>query len=180
MSFPTSLQILKALPAISPSQRKFHCNSKTKKISAITCAGLDSSNYPELKKCSLAIQFAAILATAAEPVLAVTGDNNTDFDFNTIAIQIGIEAFLYFFVMPPIIMNWMRIRWYKRNALEMYFQFMFAFMFFPGLLLWAPFLNFRKFPRDPSMKYPWSKPANPSEIKGGFLKYPWATPEDYK
>ena len=26
------------------------------------------------------------------------------------------------------------------------------------LMLWAPFVNFRKFPRDPTMKYPWSKP----------------------
>lgn len=48
------------------------------------------------------------------------------------------------------------------------------------VLIWAPFLNFRKFPRDPAMKYPWSVPENPSEIKGGFLKYPWAQPEDYE
>ncbi|CAN7053920.1 unnamed protein product [Brassica rapa subsp. trilocularis] len=33
------------------------------------------------------------------------------------------------------------------------------------LLLWKPFLNFREFPRDPSMKYPWDKPKDPSTIK---------------
>jgi len=48
------------------------------------------------------------------------------------------------------------------------------------VMLWAPFLNFRKFPRDPTLKYPWSKPENPSEVKGGFLKFPWATIEDYE
>lgn len=47
------------------------------------------------------------------------------------------------------------------------------------ILLWAPFVNVRKFPRDPSLKYPWSVPENPSLIKGGFKKFPWATPEDY-
>ncbi|KAL6187053.1 hypothetical protein ACLB2K_043169 [Fragaria x ananassa] len=74
---------------------------------------------------------------------------------------------------------WLRIRWYKRNLLEMYFQFMFVFLFFPGILLWAPFLNFRKFPRDPNMKYPWSKPEDPDLVKAGFMKYPYAEPEDY-
>lgn len=48
-----------------------------------------------------------------------------------------------------------------------------------SLLLWAPFLNFRKFPRDPSMKYPWETPEDPSKIKNAYLKYPWAAPEDY-
>ncbi|KAI5677831.1 hypothetical protein M9H77_08781 [Catharanthus roseus] len=126
----------------------------------------------------LAIQIGALLATVAEPALAVTGVNDEE-DFIWILIQLGISAFFYFLVFPPIIMNWLRIRWYRRSLFEMFIQFMFVFMFFPGLLLWAPFLNFRKFPRDPSIKYPWSTPENPSQIKGGFLKYPWATPEDY-
>lgn len=52
-------------------------------------------------------------------------------------------------------------------------------LLFCSLLLWAPFLNFRKFPRDPSMKYPWDKPKDPSTIKNDYLKYPFAKPEDY-
>lgn len=48
-----------------------------------------------------------------------------------------------------------------------------------SVLLWAPFLNFRKFPRDPNMKYPWSTPEDPDQVKAGFLKYPFAEPEDY-
>ena len=47
-------------------------------------------------------------------------------------------------------------------------------------MLWAPFLNFRKFPRDRSMKYPWSTPQNPTQVKNAFLKYPFAKPEDYR
>ena len=53
------------------------------------------------------------------------------------------ESFLYLIVksiifiiflveLQPIILNWLRIRWYRRNLLEMYFQFMFVFIFFPG------------------------------------------------
>ncbi|KAJ6309404.1 hypothetical protein OIU77_015204 [Salix suchowensis] len=79
----------------------------------------------------------------------------------------------------PIILNWLWRRMYRRKLLETYLQFMCVFIFFPGILLWAPFLNFRKFPRDPSLKYPWSKPEDPSKIKNDYLRYPWATPEDY-
>ncbi|XP_039127095.1 NAD(P)H-quinone oxidoreductase subunit L, chloroplastic [Dioscorea cayenensis subsp. rotundata] len=91
------------------------------------------------------------------PALAVTGVND-EIDLYSLLVSGGIISFFYFIVMPPIIMNWMRLRWYKRKFVEMYFQFMFVFLFFPGLMLWAPFLNFRKFPRDPTMKYPWSTP----------------------
>ncbi|KAG6650508.1 NAD(P)H-quinone oxidoreductase subunit L, chloroplastic [Carya illinoinensis] len=131
-----------------------------------------------LKKASLAIQVGALLAAVEQPAFAVTGVNE-DHDLTSTLIQLGIVAFGYFIVMPPIILNWLRIRWYRRNLLEMYFQFMFVFIFFPGVLLWAPFLNFRKFPRDPSMKYPWSTPQDPAKIKNDYLKYPYAEPEDY-
>jgi hypothetical protein len=38
------------------------------------------------------------------------------------------------------------------------FVLMILISFFFRLMFWAPFVNFRKFPRDPTMKYPWSKP----------------------
>lgn len=47
------------------------------------------------------------------------------------------------------------------------------------VILWAPFLNFRKFPRDPSLQYPWSVPEDPSKIRSSYAKYPYAEPEDY-
>ncbi|XXG63345.1 hypothetical protein AAC387_Pa05g1559 [Persea americana] len=114
------------------------------------------------EKRSLVIQLGVLLASVNQPALAVTGNNNYEVDLTGTLISAGIVAFLYFLIMPPVILNWMRLRFYKRNLLETYVQFMFVFMFFPGLLLWAPFLNFRRFPRDPSMKYPWSTPQDSS------------------
>ncbi|XP_059448293.1 NAD(P)H-quinone oxidoreductase subunit L, chloroplastic [Corylus avellana] len=184
-----SFQITKALPPLSPSHCKLPSplitatnkhkpshNAKPKK----TLACISQKPFHEffLKKATLAIQAAALLATVEQPALAVTGVNNEE-DLASVLIQLGIVAFGYLIIMPPIILNWLRIRWYRRNLLEMYFQFMFVFIFFPGILVWAPFLNFRKFPRDPSMKYPWSTPQDPSKIKNGYLKYPYAEPEDY-
>ncbi|WZY76584.1 NAD(P)H-quinone oxidoreductase subunit L, chloroplastic [Brassica rapa] len=130
------------------------------------------------KKTIFAAQLGTVLATIDHPALAITGVNHEQ-ELSSVVLDIGIISVWYFLVMPPIIMNWLRVRWYRRKFFEMYLQFMCVFMFFPGLLLWAPFLNFRKFPRDPSMKYPWDKPKDPSTIKNGYLKYPFAQPEDY-
>ncbi|XP_047332569.1 NAD(P)H-quinone oxidoreductase subunit L, chloroplastic [Impatiens glandulifera] len=155
--------------------------TKPNKLSRnLVCKLIDFSIIPRQKPIiSLAGQlWAVVLANPTLPALAVTGVNNEE-DFIWKLIQLGISAFIYFLIVPPFIMNWLRIRWYRRGLLEMYTQFMFVFLFFPGILLWAPFLNFRKFPRDPTMKYPWSKPEDPSKIPSGFRKYPWATPEDY-
>ncbi|XP_009607132.1 NAD(P)H-quinone oxidoreductase subunit L, chloroplastic [Nicotiana tomentosiformis] len=161
------------------SQEKSH-KSSIQKLKASKCINLKAIESLASSKSLLAIQVGALIATVgAEPVLAVTGVNNEE-DLVSVLIQLAISAFFYFLVAPPIIMTWLRKRWYKRDLLEMYLQFMFVFIFFPGLLLWAPFLNFRKFPRDPSMKYPWSTPENPSQIKNTYRKYPWATEEDYE
>uniref|UniRef100_A0A2P2JXT4 NADPH-quinone oxidoreductase subunit Lic n=1 Tax=Rhizophora mucronata TaxID=61149 RepID=A0A2P2JXT4_RHIMU len=189
MSYSFSFRIPKALPSLSSHHRKapLHpasnnkllCNkNKSCNKQNVTSTSREAEDCNEVKKSSLAIQLAAVLATVEQPAFAVTGVNNEE-DLSWILIQSAIAGFIYFILMPPIIMNWLRIRWYRRNLLEMYLQFMFVFIFFPGVLLWAPFLNFRKFPRDPSMKYPWSTPENPSQIKNGFLKYPLATPEEY-
>ncbi|XP_056689445.1 NAD(P)H-quinone oxidoreductase subunit L, chloroplastic isoform X2 [Spinacia oleracea] len=181
MSCTISFHPVKALPFLSPPKCK-------PGFSVITCAHKKqpSNNGSNISlklsndiKSNWVFQFGLLATTVAEPALAVTGVNNQE-DLIWVLLKAGVVGFCYFLIMPPIIMNWLRIRWYRRNLLEMYFQFMFVFIFFPGILVWAPFLNFRKFPRDPTMKYPWSKPENPSEVKGGFLKYPWATIEDYE
>ncbi|XP_052205539.1 NAD(P)H-quinone oxidoreductase subunit L, chloroplastic [Diospyros lotus] len=191
MSCSLSFQFPKGLPSLHQShrgipsltaqnqknqQKQIH-NSIPNKAPAAIAGKL--ARYFNPKNSCLAVQVGALLSTIVEPAYGVTGVNNEE-DFTWVLIQLGISAFLYFLVMPPIIMNWLRIRWYRRNLLEMYLQFMFVFMFFPGVLLWAPFLNFRKFPRDPSMKYPWSTPQDPNSVPNAFLKYPWATPEDYE
>ncbi|XP_021733120.1 NAD(P)H-quinone oxidoreductase subunit L, chloroplastic-like [Chenopodium quinoa] len=185
---------LKALPILSASKCRpafsITCALKHKLLSASNSnqqpSPISNGSKISLKpsdgiKSNWVFQLGLLATTtvASEPAFAVTGVNYHE-DLVWVLIKAGVVAFWYFLIMPPIIMNWLRIRWYRRNLLEMYFQFMFVFLFFPGILVWAPFLNFRKLPRDTTLKYPWSKPENPSEVKGGFLKYPWATIEDYE
>ncbi|EEF34601.1 conserved hypothetical protein [Ricinus communis] len=186
MSCSLSFHIPQALPSLSPHRRKapFYISSKYKPVhnskldKKVSSIRRSPEGYNDVKKFSLAVQLGAFFATVEQSALAVTGVNNEE-DLTWVLIQSAIVAFWYFLIMPPIIMNWMRVRWYRRKLFEMYLQFMFTFIFFPGILLWAPFLNFRKFPRDPSMKYPWSTPENPSQIKNDYAKFPYATPEDY-
>ncbi|CAN8235678.1 unnamed protein product [Cochlearia groenlandica] len=154
-------------------------NSKTDShLHNVTKMKAKTIDFFEAKKTILAAQFGAVLATVDYPALAITGVNNQQ-ELSSVLLDIGIISVWYFLIMPPIIMNWLRVRWYRRKFFEMYLQFMFVFLFFPGILIWAPFLNFRKFPRDPSMKYPWDKPKDPSSIKNNYRKYPYAKPEDY-
>ncbi|KAK3222081.1 hypothetical protein Dsin_009106 [Dipteronia sinensis] len=193
MSCFFSLQIPKALPSLSSStSSSVQCTTKTpfyissklnptnphkQKLANITQKAVD---YFDGKGSAFAIQAGAlVLATFEQPALAVTGENNYVVDLNIVIIKLGAIAFWYFLIMPPIILNWLRLRWYRRKLLEMYFQFMFVFLFYPGIMVWAPFLNFRKFPRDPSMKYPWSVPEDPSKVRNAYAKFPWADPEDY-
>ncbi|PON62746.1 NAD(P)H-quinone oxidoreductase subunit L [Parasponia andersonii] len=175
---PLSFSQLRSAPLSVTSKHRHSCSThlNEKKMASVIQKPIE---YFHLEKSSLALQVGAILATAEQPAFAVTGVNNEQ-DLTWVLIQLGVVAFFYFLVMPPIIMNWLRLRFYKRKLLETYLQFMFVFIFFPGVILWAPFLNFRKFPRDPSMKYPWSKPEDPSKIRNEYYKWPFAKgPEDY-
>lgn len=186
MSYCFSFQSPKALPTLSSQRRrtslcttaKYKPFHNTKLVKKVTSVNRKPEDHDQAKKSSLAIQFAALLATIEQPAFAITGVNNPE-DLTSILIQLAIVTFCYFILMPPIIFNWLWKRMYRRKLLETYLQFMCIFIFFPGILLWAPFLNFRKFPRDPSLQYPWSKPEDPSKIKNDYLRYPWATPEDY-
>uniref|UniRef100_A0A0E0PL34 Uncharacterized protein n=1 Tax=Oryza rufipogon TaxID=4529 RepID=A0A0E0PL34_ORYRU len=104
-------------------------SSSGKRTTRLLCLLHDTISSPPLRKLAAALQCGAIWAAVEAPA-----------------------------ALAPIIMNWMRLRWFKRKFVETYLQFMFTYLFFPGMMLWAPFVNFRKFPRDPTMKYPWSKP----------------------
>ncbi|KAJ0981337.1 hypothetical protein J5N97_009592 [Dioscorea zingiberensis] len=157
---------LLSLPSLPPNQRTTQSKKQNPKslpdLKHPVCPQINLSlkqrpSFP-LEKLSVLLQCGTILSSiGAPPALAVTGVND-EIDLVSLLVSGGIISFFYFIVIPPIIMNWMRLRWYKRKFAEMFFQFMFVFVFFPGLMLWAPFLNFRKFPRDPTMKYPWSTP----------------------
>lgn len=89
--------------------------------------------------------------------LAVTGANNHPQELSWILIQLGIVFFFYFLTAPvsfnlfhtlwglhqweynswiillqPLILYWLYKRWYRRKLVEMYFQFMCVFIFFPA------------------------------------------------
>ncbi|CAN6182256.1 unnamed protein product [Urochloa humidicola] len=112
----------------------------------------------QLQRLAAALQLGAAWAAVEAPAALATVTGEEDLDILGILPPIAAFAFFYFLVAPPLIMNWMRVRWYKRKFVETYLQFMFTYIFYPALMFWAPFVNFRKFPRDPTMKYPWSKP----------------------
>eukprot|EP00958_Prasinococcus_capsulatus_P028792 scaffold7215_cov366-Prasinococcus_capsulatus_cf.AAC.5 len=51
--------------------------------------------------------------------------------------------------VQPVIMFYLHKRWFKKfNSWEVFFRFFLVFAFFPALLLWNPFVNFRADPRD--------------------------------
>ncbi|KHN46087.1 NAD(P)H-quinone oxidoreductase subunit L [Glycine soja] len=199
MSFTFNLHVPKALPPLPSSSRgttslffsskhkSYHNNTSPSQSLRITCSSQKSNHDDDgsLKYTSLALQIGVLLALVRFVyieiqffLLAVTGENNRP-ELLWVLTQWGVVLFGYFLVVPPIIMYWLWKRWYRRNLLEMYLQFMCVFIFFPGVILWAPFLNFRKFPRDPSLQYPWSVPEDPSKIRSSYAKYPYAEPEDY-
>ncbi|KAL2613923.1 hypothetical protein R1flu_025615 [Riccia fluitans] len=97
---------------------------------------------------------AAFYMQVAGPALAEISESaaptevvDDDFWFYALLTS-GVAGILYLLVIPLIVYNYLRLRWYKRNALETYFQFMLVFIFFPGMLLWAPFINFRRLPKE--------------------------------
>ncbi|CAN6204429.1 unnamed protein product [Urochloa humidicola] len=112
----------------------------------------------QLQRLAAALQLGAAWAAVEAPAALATVTGEEDIDILGILPPIAAFAVFYFLLAPPLIMNWMRVRWYKRKFVETYLQFMFTYLFYPALMIWAPFVNFRKFPRDPTMKYPWSKP----------------------
>lgn len=97
---------------------------------------------------------AAVFLAGAGPAHAVIVDEIEEMmrfspeAWVNIYITTGIWLVLYFLVIPLVIYNYLRLRWYKRSFLETYFQFLLVFIFFPGMLLLAPFINFRRLPND--------------------------------
>ena len=50
---------------------------------------------------------------------------------------------LYLILMPLLLYFYMSKRWYVASSLERLFMYFLVFFFFPGLLLFSPFLNLR-------------------------------------
>lgn len=60
---------------------------------------------------------------------------------------IGIAG-IYLLVVPLALLFYVRRRWYVAGSIERTLLYGLVFAFFPGILLFSPFLNFRPQPRD--------------------------------
>ena len=68
--------------------------------------------------------------------------------FNNSFFVIGAYLFLgglYFVVIPLFLYFWMNARWNFMGEYERLFVYGLVFLFFPGMLLFAPFLNLRMY-----------------------------------
>ncbi|MGC9524736.1 MAG: NAD(P)H-quinone oxidoreductase subunit L [Limnospira sp.] len=54
----------------------------------------------------------------------------------------------YLIVAPGALYFYLKSRWYVASSFERAFMYFLVFFFFPGLILLAPFLNFRPQPRQ--------------------------------
>jgi NAD(P)H-quinone oxidoreductase subunit L len=49
----------------------------------------------------------------------------------------------YLVVMPLVIYFYLKARWNVASSIERVIMYFFVFFFFPGILVFSPFLNFR-------------------------------------
>jgi len=49
----------------------------------------------------------------------------------------------YLLVIPFLTFMYLKKRWYDASSIERLLMYFFVFMFFPGMLIWSLFLNFR-------------------------------------
>lgn len=54
----------------------------------------------------------------------------------------------YLVVVPLFLLFYLKNRWYTVGSVERTILYALVFVFFPGMLLFSPFLNFRPLPRD--------------------------------
>jgi NAD(P)H-quinone oxidoreductase subunit L len=59
-----------------------------------------------------------------------------------------VLAFSYLIAVPLVLYIYLQKRWYVASSFERGFMYFLVFFFFPGLLLFAPFLNLRPKPRQ--------------------------------
>lgn len=107
--------------------------------SAPTMAATDLSQVVEAS--------APTMAAAADLTSAVDAGAVPDSALSVALTYGGLFGF-YFLVLPPLILQYCRSRWYTRSSIETVLMFMLVFLDFPGLLIWAPFVNFRPDGRD--------------------------------
>ena len=60
----------------------------------------------------------------------------------------GGLAIAYLLVIPAAILFYLKAKWHKVGSVERFVLYGLMFVFFPGMLLMSPFLNFRPQPRS--------------------------------
>ena len=60
----------------------------------------------------------------------------------TLAVYAGLAG-LYLVVVPGILLFYLKQRWNVASSIERLVIYSLVFVFFPGMLLLSPFLNFR-------------------------------------
>lgn len=60
----------------------------------------------------------------------------------TLAVYAGLAG-LYLLVIPGILLFYLKQRWTVASSIERLVIYSLVFVFFPGMLLLSPFLNFR-------------------------------------
>ena len=60
-----------------------------------------------------------------------------------VLLAYGTLGGLYLVVVPLALFAWMNKRWYQMGKLERLGIYGMVFLFFPGMIVFAPFLNFR-------------------------------------
>ncbi|MDJ0647516.1 MAG: NAD(P)H-quinone oxidoreductase subunit L [Xenococcaceae cyanobacterium MO_188.B19] len=60
-----------------------------------------------------------------------------------IALLYLVLSGTYLVVLPGILYFYLKSRWYVAGSIERLIMYLFVFLFFPGLLLLSPLLNFR-------------------------------------
>ena len=55
----------------------------------------------------------------------------------------GVLGIIYLLIIPLLLFYWMNNRWNVMGKFERLFIYGLVFLFFPGMVLFAPFLNLR-------------------------------------
>ena len=60
----------------------------------------------------------------------------------TLAVYVGLAG-VYLLVVPGVLFFYLKQRWNVASSMERLLIYSLVFVFFPGMLLLSPFLNFR-------------------------------------
>ncbi|KAI5070207.1 hypothetical protein GOP47_0015089 [Adiantum capillus-veneris] len=153
--YPSSLCCRSQLPSLSEAQRDEMLAETFSALATSDSKGEIVSRILQDSRKVVATSLGVTLLLVALPASAKVTLENLDDVLNAIFLRVGVGV-LYFLVAPLGVYYYLYKRWFKRKMFEAIFQLFLVFFFFPGLLLWAPFINFRGAPQE-GAKEPWDE-----------------------